>query len=186
MMSLLMEVRSSEALVRAADLGVAMQLTNIARDVGEDAERGRIYLPRDWLGGSSGDSEAWLARPIPSDSIREGTRRMLACADAVYGRAAEGIRSLPTDCRLAIRAALLIYEDIGTEIRENGYDSVTRRAFTSLPRKLTLLYRAVRPSTSGLRLPDPSLHGAHEGPMPGPEYAELVAAATDSGWGASG
>ena len=49
MMSLLMGVRSPGALARAADLGVGMQLSNIARDVGEDARLGRVYLPRDWL-----------------------------------------------------------------------------------------------------------------------------------------
>ena len=49
MMCVLMRVRDADALARACDLGVAMQLTNIARDVGEDARMGRIYLPLDWL-----------------------------------------------------------------------------------------------------------------------------------------
>ena len=48
-MCVLMGVRSGDALARACDLGVAMQLTNIARDVGEDARAGRVYLPLDWL-----------------------------------------------------------------------------------------------------------------------------------------
>jgi phytoene synthase len=180
MMSLLMDVRSADTLARAADLGVAMQLTNIARDVGEDAGRGRFYLPRDWIGGSDDEIEAWLRSPVPSDSMREGVRRLLACADAVYARAGSGIEWLPADCRLAIRSALLMYENIGTEIRRAGYDSVTRRAYTSLPRKLTLLYRAARPSRSSTRLPDQSVHGKHEGPYPGPEYERLVEAAAGS------
>ena len=55
MMCVLMRVRDRDALARACDLGVAMQLTNIARDVGEDAREGRLYLPTDWLAGAGVD-----------------------------------------------------------------------------------------------------------------------------------
>ena len=65
MMTLIMGVRSPEALARANDLGIAMQLTNIARDVGEDARMGRIYLPRRWLREAGVDAEAFLASPEP-------------------------------------------------------------------------------------------------------------------------
>jgi len=172
MMSLLMDIRSPATLARAADLGVAMQLTNIARDVGEDAARNRLYLPRSWLGDLA--IKEWLRSPVANPPIRGAVRRLLASADAIYVRAGAGIEQLPADSRLAIRAALLIYEDIGTEIRAAGYDSVSQRAFTSLPRKLTLLYRAARPLGSSARLPDPSLHGEHVGVLPGPEYAHLI------------
>lgn len=172
MMSLLMEVRSPVTLARAADLGVAMQLTNIARDVGEDAARNRLYLPQSWLGELA--IEEWFKNPVANRPIREAVQRLLASADAIYVQAGAGIEQLPADSRLAIRAALLIYEDIGTEIRAAGYDSVSQRAFTSLPRKLTLLYRAARPVGSRVRLPDPSLHGEHAGVLPGPEYAHLI------------
>lgn len=172
MMSLLMEVRAPETLARAADLGVAMQLTNIARDVGEDAAQSRLYLPRSWLGDLAIDE--WFRSPVANPTIRNAVQRLLACADATYERAGAGIEQLPSDSRLAIRAALLIYEDIGTEIRAAGYDSVSRRAFTSLPRKLTLLYRAARPLGSSTRLPDPSVHGEHSDVLPGPEYAHLI------------
>lgn len=173
MMSLLMEVRAPETLARAADLGIAMQLTNIARDVGEDAERERVYLPLAWLEDVA--IAEWLRHPEATPAVRQAVRRLLAAADAAYFRAGSGIEELPSDCRLAIRAALLIYEDIGTEIRSADYDSVTRRAYTSLPRKVTLLYRAVRPAVSRGFL-DPSLHGAHDGPLPGPEYGDLISA----------
>ena len=54
MMAMAMGARSAQALARAADLGIAMQLTNIARDIGEDARNGRLYLPRDWLDEAGG------------------------------------------------------------------------------------------------------------------------------------
>jgi phytoene synthase len=63
MMCVLMEVRDPHALARACDLGVAMQLTNIARDVGEDARAGRLYLPTDWLEEEGIDIDAFLADP---------------------------------------------------------------------------------------------------------------------------
>lgn len=64
MMAVLMGVRSPQALARAADLGVAMQLTNIARDVGEDARAGRLYLPRDLLEAADIDPDAFLRNPL--------------------------------------------------------------------------------------------------------------------------
>ncbi|MEM6489773.1 MAG: phytoene/squalene synthase family protein [Pseudomonadota bacterium] len=63
MMTLIMGERRPEVLARACDLGVAMQLTNIARDVGTDAAMGRLYLPRGWLRAEGIDPEAWLAAP---------------------------------------------------------------------------------------------------------------------------
>jgi len=63
MMCVLMGVRDANALARACDLGVAMQLTNIARDVGEDAREGRLYLPADWLAEAGIDGDALLAQP---------------------------------------------------------------------------------------------------------------------------
>ena len=63
MMTMLMGVRDADAVARACDLGIAMQFTNIARDVGEDARLGRIYLPRDWLREAGIDPDAWLKAP---------------------------------------------------------------------------------------------------------------------------
>ncbi len=63
MMCVLMDVRDRHALARACDLGAAMQLTNIARDVGEDAALGRVYLPLDWLEEAGLDRAAFVARP---------------------------------------------------------------------------------------------------------------------------
>jgi phytoene synthase len=142
MMTLLMGVRSRGALSRACDLGVAMQLTNIARDVGEDARLGRLYLPRQWLREAGVDDAAWLANPIPCEGIRSVVARLLEAAQTLYSRARTGIALLPAGCRPAILAAALIYAEMGREVERNGHDPVTRRARVPGARKLRLLARA--------------------------------------------
>lgn len=143
MMTLLMGRREPEVLARACDLGVAMQLTNIARDVGEDARRGRLYLPTEWLAAERVDPEAFLAAPSAEEGIRAVTGKLLDHAEGLYARADRGIGHLPADCRVAIRAARLVYSDIGRVVRARQLDSVTSRAVVSLPRKLWLLGCAV-------------------------------------------
>ncbi|MCX7643943.1 MAG: phytoene/squalene synthase family protein [Rhodobacteraceae bacterium] len=139
MMCVLMRVRDRNALARACDLGAAMQLTNIARDVGEDAVAGRLYLPLDWLAEHGIDPEAFLARPEATPAIRAITRRLLFEARALYYRAEAGVAALPADCRPGIYAARHVYAAIGREIERAGHDSVTRRARTSAARKAALL-----------------------------------------------
>jgi phytoene synthase len=84
MMSLVMQVRDPSAIARACDLGVAMQLTNIARDVGEDARMGRLYLPLDWMRAAGLDPDAFLANPQSSPALSAVVARLLAEADALY------------------------------------------------------------------------------------------------------
>lgn len=141
MMAVLMGVRDAGALARACDLGVAMQLSNIARDVGEDARAGRLYLPRDWLAEAGVDADAFLAVPRFSPAIGSVVRRVLDEADALYARADSGIAMLPLDCRPGIKAARLFYAGIGHEVARRSFDSVTRRAVVSAPRKAALLAR---------------------------------------------
>ena len=136
MMTLIMGPREPDVLARACDLGVAMQLTNIARDVGEDARNG-------WLEGANVDPEKFLAAPAPTKAIRDLTARLLREADVLYARADAGVAHLPADCRVAIRAARLVYHAIGTRIGEAGFDSVTRRAVVPAHRKATLAMRAL-------------------------------------------
>lgn len=143
MMTHVMERPAEDVLARARDLGVAMQLTNVARDVGEDAAMGRIYLPTSWARESGVDPDAFVASPSPEEGVRAMTLRLLDEADAIYARADEGIEHLPRDCQRAIRAARLVYSDIGNVVRKRGGDSVTRRAVVPLWRKLWLVLRAV-------------------------------------------
>lgn len=142
MMAVIMGVRSEAALARACDLGVAMQLTNIARDVGEDARNGRLYLPRDWLREVGIDPEAWLQAPVFDARIGGVVQRLLQAADMLYAKADHGVALLPRDCRPAIHAARLVYAEIGRQIERLGMDSVAHRAVVSKQRKLALLARA--------------------------------------------
>jgi 15-cis-phytoene synthase len=141
-MAVIMGVRSEAAMARACDLGVAMQLTNIARDVGEDARNGRLYLPRQWMREAGIDIDAWMLAPVFDERIAGVVQRLLQAADALYAKADHGIAELPRDCRPAIHAARLVYAEIGREIERLEFNSIAHRAVVSKQRKLALLARA--------------------------------------------
>jgi len=143
MMTVLMGRTDANVVARACDLGVAMQLSNIARDVGADARAGRLYLPREWLREVGIDPEAWLADPQFSPALGSVVARLLCVADALYIRADSGIARLPLVCRPGIGAARLLYAEIGHEVARAGHDSLHRRAVVSGRRKLALLARSV-------------------------------------------
>jgi 15-cis-phytoene synthase len=143
MMAALMGVREPGLLARACDLGVAMQLTNIARDIGEDARMGRLYLPRSWLLEAGIDPDGWLASPAWSPALAGVTERLLQTADGLYAKADAGIAGLPADCRTAIRAARLIYGEIGAQVRREGLNPLAQRAIVPTGRKLVLALVAI-------------------------------------------
>jgi phytoene synthase len=143
MMSVLMGVREPETVARACDLGVAMQLTNVARDVGEDARAGRLYLPRAWLRAEGVDAEAWLARPAFNPAVGAVVERLLDEADVLYARADAGIVRLPRSCRPGIFAARHLYREIGVEVARRNFDSISDRARVPTLRKLSLAGRAL-------------------------------------------
>ena len=136
MMCVLMGVRDAHALARACDLGVAMQLTNIARDVGEDARAGRVYLPLDWLSEVGLTADALCAAPHDDPRLRTLVARLLGQAEALYQRAEAGVPMLPVSARPGILAARHIYAGIGGAIARNGHDSITLRARTTPAQKL--------------------------------------------------
>ncbi|KAA9006843.1 15-cis-phytoene synthase [Histidinibacterium aquaticum] len=177
MMCVLMRVRDRDALARACDLGVAMQLTNIARDVGEDARAGRLYLPMDWFAEAGVDPDAFLRDPLPTDPVRRMVARLLAEARRLYLRAESGIAALPVDARTGIWAARLIYAAIGREIRRNGHDSVSMRARTGSLQKIALMGEAVVLSATTSMMPRHAV--LHAPPLP--ETAYLVDAAARTG-----
>jgi len=115
MLGLLMGERRPAQLVRACDLGVAMQLTNVARDVGEDARRARLYLPAAWLREQGLAPAEWLRRPRHDARLAAVIARLLDRAEALYRSADVGVAALPRRCRPGIRAARLVYADIGRE-----------------------------------------------------------------------
>lgn len=144
MMAALMDVRGAAMVERACDLGVAMQLTNIARDIGEDARQGRLYIPRAWLREAGIDPASWLSQPDFSPAIAVLTERLLARAEELYRRADQAIARLPATVRPAIYAARLLYAEIGKVIRAQGYDSVSKRASTTAARKAWLVGAAMQ------------------------------------------
>jgi len=141
MMASIMGCTDHNGFARAADLGLGMQLTNIARDVGEDAARGRIYLPLDWLREAGVDPADLIAGCADEKAVAQVTARLLRVADGYYRLGLTGLGALPVACRPAIKSAAFIYRDIGREVAVHGY-SLTRRAHTSTVRKLALIARA--------------------------------------------
>ncbi len=173
MMCVLMEMRDRDGLARACDLGVAMQLTNIARDVGEDAREGRVYLPLDWLAEAGRDPEALIARPEADRVLKRLVRRLLDRADTLYARSEAGVKCLPSGARTGIFAARYIYAGIGRDLRRADCDSVNRRAHTGAAGKLGWLMVAGLRAGASHVMPRSALLYA----PPLPECAFLVEAA---------
>lgn len=154
MMTVIMGRREPAVLARACDLGVAMQLTNIARDVGEDARMGRLYLPLADLRAAGIDADAFLADPRPSEALGRVVQRLLAAADGLYARSASGIGALPAACRPGIEAARRLYAEIGRQVERRGCDSVTARAVVPGGRKAALVAGAIGATLARGAAPD--------------------------------
>ena len=134
MMCFLLGTDNVQALSDADSLGMAMQMTNIARDVKEDHASGRCYLPDCWL------DAVRLKEALPTnENVRAAVKRLLAMADQHYARGIEGLRYLPARSKLAIRIAADLYREIGETIRRNDYRVMDGRAFVPMSRKLLLV-----------------------------------------------
>jgi phytoene synthase len=153
MMCVLMRVRDADALARACDLGLAMQLTNIARDVGEDARAGRLYLPLAWLDEVGLDPAAFLQDPVSGKGAKRLTRRLLDEANVLYARSEAGIGVLPMACRPGIFAARHVYAGIGDAVVHLGYDSINSRARTTGRQKLGWLGLSLARAAATIVLP---------------------------------
>ncbi len=147
-------LRDDAALVPAVHLGWAMQLTNICRDVAEDWELGRRYLPAERYEALG----VTVPRPdggaFPRDSVEVTgviVRDLLALADRYYESAAEGLDALPWRASLAVAAASAIYRAIGDRIADQDHDVTAGRAFVSTRAKVGLAARAV---VARVRWPD--------------------------------
>lgn len=123
----------------ARHLGVAMQITNIVRDVGEDLEQlDRVYLPTEWM----------RTHEIPRSTLTNGQlasgypvllEQAMSLAEQYYRKSYEGVAALPFRSRVGIRSAARMYREILNEVRANGYDNLNRRAYVSFGRKLLLV-----------------------------------------------
>jgi len=131
----------------ARALGHAMQLTNILRDVGEDARKGRMYLPATRLRahGVSADEiiDAANGRGIVSSGYVSLVEEMINLAEVDYSYALLGVRYLPPAYQRTFSVAAHVYRGIHAEIRRNQYNNLTMRAVTSRPRKMILALQAL-------------------------------------------
>ena len=123
------------ALPHAVDLGIALQLTNILRDIGEDASRDRIYLPLDELARFE-YSEADLMAGVINDAFCQLVRFQMDRANDYYRRAQPGIALLDSDCHLAVRLSSTLYRGILDRILINDFNVFTMRASVPLKTKL--------------------------------------------------
>jgi 15-cis-phytoene synthase len=129
MMAQVMGVRDIATLRRASDLGLALQLTNIARDVIEDAKVGRVYLPADWLGAAAEHPEA-VVDPANRAVVFAATEHLLAAAEPYYASARWGLKGLDFRSAWAVAAARGVYRQIGLTVRSAGPAGMDRRAST--------------------------------------------------------
>ncbi len=130
-----------QALPYAIKLGVALQLTNILRDVGEDWHSDRLYLPLDELA-AYGLDESHVAAAKVDNHWRDFMRFQIARTRRLYSDAMPGIALLHPDGRFAVAAAAMLYRGILDDIEAHDYDVFNRRAHVSQGRKLALMMRA--------------------------------------------
>jgi phytoene synthase len=141
MMCHVIGLSEASALRPAVHLGIAMQLTNVCRDVAEDAADGRVYLPSAMLGVDPAAVVASTSRHR-ADVVRSVTA-LLHLADGFYRSADVGMRALPLRAALAVRTARLVYAAIGDRLARASFDPLRGRVFVPLLVKLWLVLRAV-------------------------------------------
>ena len=134
MMAMVMGVKDRAVLDRACDLGLAFQLTNIARDIVSDHEVDRVYLPEDWLA-SAGLNRANMADVTHRGQLSKVANRLLDTAEPYYRSAMLGLPHLPLRSAWAVAVALKVYRAIGLKVRERGAAAWDLRAGTR--RRLT-------------------------------------------------
>jgi len=137
-----------EALEPALALGVALQLTNILRDVGEDRVRQRIYIPQEDLRRFD-VSEASLLKGIKDEKYVALLKFQIERARKWYKVAEDGIPMLAEDARLPVRASLDMYSTILDKIEANNYDNFNKRAYTSKFEKLMMIPKSYLKVKSG-------------------------------------
>ena len=135
MMAMVMGVKERAVLDRACDLGLAFQLTNIARDIVADHEVDRIYLPEDWLA-TAGLTKNNMAKPENRSQLSTVADRLLDTAEPYYKSAMHGLPHLPWRSAWAVAVALKVYRAIGLKVRQRGAAAWDNRTSTSTMAKL--------------------------------------------------
>ena len=158
MMAIVMGVSPDDdaTLDRAADLGIAFQLNNIARDVVEDAANGRRYIPDDWLA-SVGLTPNSFAFPAHRRQLARLVARLVFAAEDYEASARFGTPALPWRAAWAVLSAARIYGGIGRKVRDAGADGLATRLHTSRPEKLRAVSVALGETLArGQRWPAPA------------------------------
>lgn len=153
MMARVMGAQRDATLDRACDLGLAFQLTNIARDVLEDAAIGRVYLPADWLAEEGIVGVAGVLDPAHREGLARVARRMVAAADPYYRSARAGIADLPMRCAWSVATARDVYRAIGRKVVRSGARAWDGRAATSTAEKLWFVARGAAVALAASRVP---------------------------------
>lgn len=144
---------SDAAFPPAEKLGIAFQLANFIRDVGEDLDRGRIYLPLDELAADGVDEEMLYARKLTPEIVR-ALKFQIARVRELQREADPGIDLLHPTSRPCIRAASELYCGIVDEVEAIGYDIFNKRAQTSMARRIRVVGRAYLQALSARRALD--------------------------------
>ncbi len=142
MMSHVMGLRDESALRNAADLGIAMQLTNIARDITEDAGMGRIYLPLAWLDEAKIPHDQ-ISAPENRDKLAMLTLRLLNEAGRYYRSGDAGLWHLSFRSACAVAAARHVYSEIGALLVKRGPRAWDQRTYVTGARKIWVMLRGV-------------------------------------------
>ncbi len=138
MMAHVMGLRDERALKHAADLGIAMQLTNIARDIIEDAALGRIYLPLSWLDEAEIKPDE-IAAPANREKLALLTQRLLREAERYYRSGDAGLWHLSFRSACAVAAARNVYSEIGALLLRKGAHAWDERTYVTGARKLRVV-----------------------------------------------
>lgn len=142
MMSQIMGRSDAATLDRACDLGMAFQLTNIARDVVEDAAIGRIYLPAEWLAEEGIPADARLADPRHRAALARVAQRLVQAAEPYYDSAMGGLAALPMRSAWSIATARSVYRAIGRKVNARGSAAWDTRVRTNQAEKIGLVVTA--------------------------------------------
>ena len=145
MMSKIIGVKNKKAQPCAIDLGIAMQLTNIARDVYEDAKMQRVYLPSEWIPDIditilNGTNKINLKQ---EKKISEAIHKLIDLSEIFYLNGFSGLRYVPLKTRLAIFIAANIYRGIGIKIKKNGNKYLTERVFLNIYEKILITIKSI-------------------------------------------
>jgi phytoene synthase len=131
MMTSVLGSRSESAIPHAISLGIGMQLTNIARDVAEDAANDRVYLPATWLAELGIDQERVARGTADRTKLVLVVRRLVALAERYYRHGEAGLAYLPWRTRIGIGVASRVYRAIGHTVARRGEPALTERTVLS-------------------------------------------------------